>query len=162
MGPAAARTTGEYEVKAAYLLNFAKFVEWPSTAFADESAPVVIGVVGDDPFGDTLRQIVQDQTAQKRRITIQYFKPGDDFSASHILFISRSEANRTSEILERVKNRPVLTISEHEDFLKQGGMIDFVIVKETVRFDISARVLEKAGLKASSKLLAVARSVVKS
>lgn len=155
-----ARPPTEYEVKAAFLFNFSKFVEWPPKAFTSESSPMVIGIVGDDPFGDALAQLVKDQTAQGRNIEIRHFAADEDCSASHLLFLSRSVAARTGEILRRIQGRPIVTVSEKDNFVRQGGVIGFVLVEDSVRFDINASTAERVGLKASSKLLAVARSVV--
>jgi len=157
-----ARQVGEYDVKAAFLLNFAKFVDWPPKGFPDASAPLVIGIVGDDPFGAALPQLVQGQTALGRRIEVRHFKADEDCAACHLVFLSRSVAGRTEEILQRLKGRPVLTVSEKDDFVRQGGVIGFALVDKSVRFDINARAAEAADLKISSKLLAVARSVLKS
>jgi hypothetical protein len=157
-----ARQPSEYEVKAAFLLNFAKFVEWPPKAFPDSNAPLVIGILGDDPFGDVLPKIVKDQTAQGRRIEIRYFKDDEDYGNCHVLFLSRSVADQTKDILQGLQGRPILTVSDKEDFTRQGGVINFALVEKTVRFDINAQAAEAADLKVSSKLFAVARSVVKS
>jgi hypothetical protein len=157
-----ARQPGEHEVKAAFLFNFAKFVEWPAKAFPDPNAAVVIGIVGDDPFGDVLPLLVQGQTAQGRRIQIRHFTNENECGDCHLLFLSRSVAGRTGEILRRLQGRPVVTVSEREDFVRQGGMIGFALVDKTVRFDINTKAAEAVAVRLSSKLLAVARSVVKS
>jgi hypothetical protein len=157
-----ARQVGEYEEKAAFLLNFAKFVEWPPKAFQDANAPFVIGIVGDDPFGGALPQIVKGQTAQRRRIEIRHYKVAEDCGGCHLLFLSRPVAAQSEEILQRLKGQPVLTVSEQENFVRQGGTIGFVVVGKSVRFDINAKAAAAANLKISSKLLAVARAVLKS
>jgi hypothetical protein len=156
------RESGEDEVKAAFLLNFAKFVEWPSKAFHDSKAPFVIGIVGADPFGDALLQIVKGQTAQRRRIEIRHFKLAEDCGDCHLLFLSRSLVAQTDHILKRLEGRPVLTVSEKENFVRQGGVIGFAVVDKSVRFDINAKAAAAADLKVSSKLLAVAREVLQS
>ncbi len=157
-----ARQIAEYEEKAAFLLNFAKFVEWPTKAFQDANTPFVIGIVGDDPFGDNLLQIVKGQTAQRRRIEIRHFKVAEDYDGCHLLFLGRSLVAQTAHILKRLDGQPVLTVSEQENFVRQGGTIGFVVVGKSVRFDINAKAAAAANLKVSSKLLAVARAVLKS
>jgi len=157
-----ARQVGEYEVKAAFLLNFAKFVEWPPQAFQDSKGPFVIGIVGDDPFGDTLQQVVKGQTAQRRRIEIHHFKLAEDFGNCHLLFVSDSLAAQTDHILMRLQGRPVLTASEKEEFVRQGGVIGFALVDKSVRFDVNPQAAAAVDLKISSKLLAVAREVLQS
>jgi hypothetical protein len=157
-----ARQVGEYEEKAVFLLNFAKFVEWPAKTFPDAKAPFVIGILGDDPFGDALVKIVKGQTARGRRIEVRHFKATEDYGGCQLLFLSRSVAAQSEEILQRLQGQPVLTVSEQENFVRQGGTIGFVVVGKSVRFDINARAAAAANLKVSSKLLAVARMVLKS
>lgn len=156
-----ARQATESEVKAAYLYNFTKFIEWPAQAFGAKDAPAVLGVVGENPFGDTLSATLRNERVKDRPVEIRYLQPGDDLSRCHVVFISRAEANRTRELLASIKGRPVLTVSDQEDFVERGGMIALVRVGENIRFDIGLPALEEARLKASSKLLSVARSVVK-
>lgn len=156
------QSEGEYEVKAAFLLNFTKFVEWPTKAFPDSKAPFVIGIVGTDPFGDVLPQLTKRQTVQRRPIEIRRFQVAEDFGGCHILFLSRSLAAQTDQILGRLQGLPVLTVSEKEDFVRQGGVIGFTSVANSVRFDINVKAAAAVDLKVSSKLLKVARLVLKS
>ena len=155
-----AKQPTEYEVKAAFLLNFAKFVEWPPKAFREAGAPLVIGILGENPFGETLSQLAEGETAQGRPIEIRQIKGPDESNNCHILFLSRSVAGQTDDILQRLQGLPVLTVSEKDNFVRRGGVIGFALVDKTVRFDINAKVAETIQLKISSKLLAVARSVV--
>jgi hypothetical protein len=157
-----ARAPAEYEVKAAFLFNFVKFVEWPTNVFPSDNKSIVIGIVGDDPFGEAFTAIVKEQTAQGRKVEIQHYKANEDFNDCHLLFVTRSVAGQTEDILQRIRGRPILTVGENEDFLRQGGIIGFALVQKTVRFDINPKAAEQVGLKASSKLLAVARSIVHS
>jgi hypothetical protein len=156
-----ARPLTESEVKSVFLLNFAKFIEWPPEAYSDARAPMVIGIVGEDPFGEALPRILKGQTAQGRNLEIRYFQPEEDFGACQIVVLSRSVSVQTPEILQRLRGRPVLTVSEKDDFPRQGGVIGFALVDKSVRFDINSKAAERAGLKPSSKLLAVARNVIK-
>jgi hypothetical protein len=155
------RALSEYDVKAAFLLNFAKFVEWPAASLADSNAPIVIGIVGDDPFSEILPQLVVGQTTRGRRLAIRHYDADGDFADCHLLFLSRSVAAQTGDILRRLQSRPVLTVSEKDDFVRQGGIIGFALVDKSVRFDINAKAAEQVKIVISSKLLAVARSVVK-
>jgi hypothetical protein len=154
-----ARTPTEYEVKAAFLVNFTKFVEWPATAFADTNAALVIGIVGQDPFGEALTGMAKTQTIQGRPLEIRRYRFGESYSGCHVLFLSRSEAAHTAEILKAVQPQPILTVSEQDDFLPRGGMINFILVENNVRFDINNRATTRAGLRSSSKLLMVAHAV---
>ena len=157
--PGVAQTAGEYEIKAAFLFNFAKFVEWPVAASDDSSSPVVIGIVGPDPFGEVLPNTVADETVKGRRLKVRHYQPADDLAGCQVLFVSRDQTAGLNELLKRASARHILTVSESEDFLRQGGMINFVQVGKNVRFDICKGAVEEAGLKMSSKLLAVAHAV---
>src|ERR1700733_10268471 len=106
----------EYQVKAAYLFNFLKFVEWPDTAFSDSLAPFVIGVVGDDPFGTALPQVVIGKTAQGRDLVIHLYHTGDDLRGASILFISSSEKKRLPLILSGLRGSSVLTVADMDGF----------------------------------------------
>jgi hypothetical protein len=156
----AGRSPSEYEVKAAFLYNFAKFVEWPAPSFKSETAPFVLGIVGEDPFGNALPAVVEHEQVKGRPVEIRHYREGEDFTGCHLLFISRSEAKRLRQLLPAADKNSILTVGEDADFLSQGGMINFALVNKSVRFDINKKATTQAGLKISSKLLAVARSVV--
>jgi hypothetical protein len=158
-GTLPARALTEYELKAAFLFNFAKFVDWPPQAFPEPSAPLIFGIIGEDPFGSTLPATLERETVKGRPIKIRRYQAGDDFAGCHLLFVTRSAASQTKDIVDRAKGLSVLTVSETEGFMAQGGMINFVMVDKSVRFDINTRAMGSAGLKASSKLLAVAHTV---
>jgi YfiR/HmsC-like len=149
----------EYQVKAAYLFNFLKFVEWPDDAFADSLAPIVIGVVGDDPFGSALPQVTIGKTVQGRDLVIRKYHTGEDVRGAHILFISPSEKKRLPMILSSLRGSSVLTVSDTEGFLDAGGMIQFLNENDRVRFAISVEATGRARLKMSSKLLSLAKVV---
>jgi hypothetical protein len=149
----------EYKVKAAYLFNFLKFVEYPPESFADSLAPIVIGVVGEDPFGSALPQIVIGKTVQGRDLVIHVYRAGEDLRGAHILFIGASERKRLPAILSSLRGSSVLTVSDAAGFLDAGGMIQFVNEEERVRFAINADAAARVKLKISSKLLSLARPV---
>jgi hypothetical protein len=149
----------EYEVKAAFLLNFTKFIEWPAEAFASPGSPVSICILGEDSFGSTLDQIVSGEAINGRKVTAQRIKRAPPPRTCQILFVSKSE-REAARILPEL-GPGVLTVGERDTFIREGGMIAFVIENRRVRFDINQIVAEKAGLKLSSKLLSVARSVEK-
>jgi hypothetical protein len=149
----------EYQVKAAYLFNFLKFVDWPEDAFADPLAPIVIGVVGDDPFGNALPQVVIGKTVQGRDLVIRIYRTGEDLRGAHILFISASERKRLPTILSSLRGTSVLTVADTAGFLDAGGMIQFLNENERVRFAINVDATSRAKLKVSSKLLSLAKAV---
>ena len=147
----------EFQVKAAFLLNFTKFVEWPSTAFAAPDSPIAICVWGSDPFGKTLDQIVAEEVVGGRKVVVRRIKEPPAPRACQALFVNGTGMlNRLSGV-----GPGVLTIGEGEGFVRNGGMIGFVVENRRVRFGINETAAEAAGLKLSSKLLGVARSVEK-
>ena len=149
----------EYEVKAAFLLNFIKFVEWPEIE-SQRSAPIAICIVGDDPFGRTLDQMVEGETVGDRKIAIHRVRavPETD-TTCHLAFLSKSV--REAGKLIAGLSTGILTVGEGENFLRDGGMIAFVVDNRRVRFDINTTAIRTAGLRVSSRLLTVARSVEK-
>ena len=150
------------KVKAAYLYNFAKFIEWPDGAFEDEKTPFVIGVLGDDPFGQDLDATVKDKTIAKRQVKIRrhrWSKQEDRAKLKdyHILYISKSERHRLKEIFAALEDQPVLLVADVPGFASAGGMIGFVLEQQRIVFEINREALEQANLKASAKLLKLAR-----
>jgi hypothetical protein len=149
----------EYQVKAAYLFNFLKFVEYPNESFMDPLAPIVIGVIGDDPFGNALPQVVIGKTVQGRDLVIHVYRIGEDLRGAHILFISASERKRLPMILSSLRGSSVVTVADTEGFLEAGGMIQFLNENGRIRFAINVDATSRAKLKMSSKLLSLARAV---
>ena len=154
-----AQATKEYEVKAAFLYNFAQFVEWPTDAFVDAQSPIVIGILGDDPFGDSLGAIVRDEKVNNRSLVIQHYQRVGDIKACQILFVSQSESKRLGEILAALKNRSILTVGDADGFAKRGGMIRLVTEKNKIHFRINVETAKAANLSISSKLLKLAEIV---
>lgn len=150
------RRSLEYQVKAAFLYNFARFTEWPDDAVGGQDAPFVLGILGEDPFGNNLEQTVSGKQVNDRPLVIRRGGTLEDIGPCHILFVSESENRRLTEILAGVASRPVLTVGESDDFTQRGGMIRLLRKADRVRFEIKARVAERAGLKISSKLLRLA------
>jgi len=148
----------EYQVKAAFIFNFAKFVEWPSTAFAKDNSPLIIGVLGENPFGGDLERFLRDKTVNDHPLTMRECRTVDEAKKCHILFISASEKRRLPEILKTLQGINVLTISETDGFIETGGIVNFVSEANKIRFQINADSARSAGLKISSKLLSLASS----
>ena len=156
---ATAAESREYEIKAVFLFNFAEFVDWPPQAFADAASPLVIGILGDDPFGHYIDDAVRDEKVNGRTLVIRRFAGNDDLSACHILFISRSEAERVEQVLKRLKGQSTLTVSDVDGFSQDGGMISLVMEKSRVRLRINLQAAKQANLRISSKLLRPAEIV---
>jgi YfiR/HmsC-like len=149
----------EYLIKAAYLYNFAMFVEWPSDAFARTDSPIVIGVVGSDPFGKALDSTVQNKRINKRPLIVERLHWNQDLKRCHILFVSASETARIAELAERLNGRSVLIVGDTPDLASRGATINFAIEDNRVRFEINVRSARRARLNVSSKLLNLARVV---
>ena len=160
----------EYQLKAVFLYNFAKFVEWPAESFADARAPIILGILGKDPFGTIIDQIIKSKTVKDRKLVIRRFEKIKDLEAScmgkgeeeefcHILFISSSEEEHLAKILEILNASSVLTVGEMEQFTQRGGIINFTVREGKIRFEINVDAAEQAELKISSKLLKLAKIV---
>ena len=147
------KSSREYEVKAAFVFHFAQFVDWPDSAFSSSDAPICIGIIGTDPFGSLLDQIVQGETVHSRKFVVKRANNVEDLKNCHLLFISKTERGQIPQILNALGNAPVLTVSETEGFANQGGGINFYIADNKVRFEINPEAAKRRGLKISSKLL---------
>ena len=149
----------EYHVKALFLFNFAKYVQWPEQAFSDTNAPITIGIVGEDKFGDDLPNAVEGKTVGGRSFAIKHLSANDNPQGCQILFISDSESSQVGDILQKVGALPILTVGEDKSFSRSGGIINFILKDGNVRLEINLDSASRAGLKISSKLLAVADTV---
>jgi hypothetical protein len=149
----------EYQVKAVFLFNFSQFVDWPAAAFADGRSPLVIGVLGDDPFGTTLDEIVRGATVNGRPLAVRRYKSVDQVDACHILFIDRSQTEQLDTVVAALKERTVLTVGDFEGFTRRGGIIRFVTVGNKIRLRVNLAAAQQANLTISSKLLRPAQIV---
>jgi len=149
----------ETDVKAAFLYNCAKFVEWPKDTFASETAPIQIAVIGDDEFASKLKSLLSDKKAQGRSFEVKKISNPQDVKSFQIVFISSSETRRLPQILDAAKKSSVLTIGETEQFVDLGGMINLFFEDAQLRFEVNADAAEKARLVISSKLLRLAKRV---
>lgn len=156
-GIAAAQNSrfSEYDVKAAFLYNFGKFVEWPDGAFASANAPLLIGIYGDNPFGSHLADVVRGRTINGHPVVAREVS-FNELKSCQILFICRSEQKNIKKILAALDGAGVLTVTEEMDLEQSGVMIDFVVANDRIRFEINNTAAEKVGLKISSKLLILA------
>jgi len=154
-GPA----VGEYEVKAAFLYSFAKFIEWPPDAVPGNEDVFVITILGEDPFGAILDDVLRDKMVGARRVVVRRVPRGEDVGPSQIVFISDSESHRLPGLLKRFQGAAVLTVGETDHFAERGGVVGLRTEKNRVRLDINLAVAERARLKISSELLKLARIV---
>jgi hypothetical protein len=153
-----AAATREYEVKAAYLFNFANFANWPADAFESPSAPFRICTVGPDPFGPALADTVRNETIDGHPLTVVHAPPLADIRRCHILFVA-SNTPELKATVDAAGAGPVLTVGETDGFLRAGGVLAFAMDEGRVRFDVNPAQATKVGLSLSSKLLQVARRV---
>jgi len=149
----------EYELKAAYLYNFGKFVEWPAMATAANHDPFLICVLGKDPFGASLDAAIAGEAINGERVLAKRISKPQEALNCRVLFISSSEEAQLKEILTTLEKTSVLTVSDMPQFTRRGGMIQFVPEASRVRFEVNLTVAERAGLTLSSQLLKVAISV---
>jgi hypothetical protein len=149
----------EYEIKAAYLLNFPNFVDWPALANANTQAPIRLCLAGSDPLGSALSRMVADRLSRGRSVLLRRVARNESMSDCQILYISPSETKFIPEILDSLHSASVLTVGENDQFAAQGGMIQLVMEDNRIRFKINATAASQAGLRISSKLLSLAQIV---
>lgn len=150
---------GEYEVKAAFLYNFAKYVKWPATPAPASNSAFVIGIVGTDPFGAILDRTMQGKAVQGKPIVVQRYAKPDDVGACDMLFIGASESRNLAKLLAAVDKAPILTVGDMPEFAQRGGMINLVVDDNRVHFEVNVEAAERARLTPSSQLLRLAKIV---
>jgi YfiR/HmsC-like len=159
---AQAAPSKEYQVKAVFLFNFAQFVEWPPAAFTGDASPLVIGVLGEDPFGEYLDEVVRAEKVGNRPMRVQRYHRVDEITTCHVLFISRSEESRLVETLASLKGRNILIVGDSDDFIQRAGMIQLATSQGKIRLRINVNAARTANLTISSKLLRSAELVTES
>jgi hypothetical protein len=162
--PAAAQgspLTLERKVKAAFLYKFLGYTEFPAAALGEAGAPVVIGVVDADDLAAELTRIVSGRTVLSRPILVKVLRDQEAPAGVHLLFVGGLDAQRVRSVLRAARPAPMLLVTESEDGLRQGSVINFRIVDERVRFDVSLEAADKHSVKLSSRLLTVANLVHK-
>jgi hypothetical protein len=149
----------EYQVKALFLLNFAKYVDWSAAVPPNANAPIIIGILGQDNFNDSLKNAAAGKTVNGRSVVVKQVSSSDDLGGCSILFISSSENSRLDEILSKTSALPILTVGESESFLAKGGIINFLLTDGKIQLAINLKTARKVRLQISSKLLSVAVTV---
>ena len=153
------KVSKEYQVKAAFLYNFTKFVEWPPARFADKSSPIVIGLLGPNQIGDELVNIVAGRKANGRNLVVKEITSLAETGPVQVVFIGAGEDLALHELLPVLHAAGILTVGESPQFTAAGGMITFVLEADKVRFEINRDASEQAGLKISAQLLKLATAV---
>lgn len=154
--PAQPPPSKEYQIKAAFLFNFVHFVQWPPAAFPNAQTPLVIGVLGDDPFGAYLDEIVRGEKVNSHPVVIERYRRVEEINVCHLLFISRSERRKIRAIVTELEGRIILTGADFEGFSANGGIIRFLTGNNKIQFRINLSAAERAHLVVSSKLLRAA------
>jgi hypothetical protein len=153
------KSAGEYQVKAAFLYNFAKFIDWPPNAFSDPKQPLAVCIYGHDPFGRSLEDALLGKFIGDRPVILGRATQFQDLAGCQVVFVSASEREPAADLANRLKGHAVLLVGESEGFAVSGGSIQFTIEDSRVRFVINPDAADRAGLKISSKLLALAKIV---
>lgn len=143
----------EYQLKAVFLFNFTQFVEWPATSFSSDQAPMVIGILGADPFGSFLEETVEGEKINGRPLLIRHYTTIEEVEACQLLFINIAEKNKREQVLTGLKGRNILTVSDAPGFMEQGGMIRFFTKKDKINLQVNLEAAKAANLVISSKLL---------
>jgi hypothetical protein len=152
--------SSEYQIKAAFLFHFAQFVEWPPDAFKDADSPLTYCTMGEDALSGALDQSLSGKTIGARSLRVQHLKPSQPAQTCQVLFVGALETRKLSEIMASVSGRPILTVGDSEHFAADGGVIGLVVEANKIRFEINLEAAEKANLKISARLLALAKAVI--
>jgi len=150
----------EHQVKAAFLYKFGNYIDWPEGTFESEDDPLTIGVIGADDLAEGLREIVRDKTIKGRPVVVRTLESTDSLQTTHILFIGRATRSYLNSVIASTRGKPIVTVTETEDPLAQGGIINFIIDNDKVRFDIELAAANTSNIKISARLLGVARKVI--
>ena len=156
----AAEQSEEYQLKAAYLYNFAKFTHWPDCAFGDANAPFVIGVIGKNDFGHALEPLI-GRKIHNRIIEIKYFNSKQKVEDCQLLYVGNSETKRIAKIVKKIAHLPILTVSETSKFVESGGTIQLITKRDRLRFSINLIAVKKHGIRIEAQLLSLAAKVIK-
>lgn len=159
MSAAQAQSSREYQLKAVFLYNFAQFTDWPTNTFAATNAPIVIGILGQDPFGPALSDTVNGETIHGHPFAIEHYRRAEDIKTCDILFISQSETRLVNEIVRSLKRKPILTVADADTPSTSDAIIRFLIQNNKVHFRVNEKAAEEANITLSSKLLRVAEVV---
>lgn len=149
----------EYQLKAVFLFNFAQFTQWPTNAFESTNSPIVIGVLGRNPFAEALRETLRDETVGGRPLSLEYYERAEQAMNCHILFIAASETRRSERVTDVLRHRPILTVGDEDTTEGRGVMIRFVEQSNKLRIRVNLDAVSEAGLTLSSKLLRAAEIV---
>ncbi len=146
----------EHQIKASYIYNFTRFVDWPKEVFADSTSPFIIGIIGQDPFGIDLEKTVEGKIIKNRTFSVKRFLTIDDIEYCHILFFGISNRVKQIQILHKIRGLSILTIGNRAKFTLDGGIVNFIEKKKKIRFEINKKIARESELNISTKLLKMA------
>lgn len=146
----------EYVLKAGFLFNFAKYVEWPADAFDGPEAPLRVGVVGKDPFGGKLEKALKGRSVRNRPFVVERFAGPDELRFCHLLFVPRTETPRREKILEKTRAWPTISVGEEEGFARAGGVVGILIVDQKPRLELNTDAAARARLTVDARLIKLA------
>jgi hypothetical protein len=152
-------TVDEYQVKAAFMLNLARFVQWPTAAFESTTSPLVVCVVGADPFGPALDQSLQGRSVFGHGVRVRRGVDPADNAGCHVLYLPSSEEPRLVDLLSHAKRASLLTVAEIRRFAEQGGIVALLIQDRRVRFEVNVDAAERAGLRIDARVLSLAAAI---
>jgi hypothetical protein len=151
--------SSEYLIKAGYIYNFAKLVEWPASAFEQADSPIVIGILGSDPFGPIIDKVLEGKKVNGHPFVIKRLRAAVDAKECHILFLGSSVSPQVADTIRLIRGTPVLTISEIPGFANRGGIIHLTLEENKVRFEVNVEAAKEADLNISSRLLVLAKVI---
>lgn len=157
---APAQVAEDYQLKAIFLWRLAQFTDWPANAFERASSPIVIGVLGTNPFGDALDIAVRGETAHGRKLVVEYYRRVTDIKTCHILYITEPNERRAAQIIADLAGRSLLTASDTEGFARShGGMVRFITEQNRIKLRINLKAVINAGLRLDARVLRAAEIV---
>lgn len=151
--------SSEYLIKAGFIYNFANLMQWPANTFSNPDSPIVVGILGADTSGGILDEVLAGKKVNGRSFSVKHLKRGMDLKGCNIVFVSASESAHLDEIFRLLKNLPILTIGETPSFAERGGIINFILINDKVRFEVNVEAAKQADISISSRLLALAKIV---
>lgn len=148
-----------YEIKASFVYTATKFIDWPAQAFGGEDDPLILGVLGEDPYGPVLDRTVEGKTVRGRSVLVKRYRTLQELEPTHVLFISASELHELPAVLAALEGRSVLTVSDAERFARLGGIMGLRLQENMVQFEVNVDAAQRAGLEISSKILRLGKVV---
>lgn len=150
----------EYEVKAAYIFNFTKFIKWPASSFDNNTSPYVLGIYGNDPFGSIIKKIIGNRESNSRKWIVKYYSRPEQIKQCHILFVTDIKNSELRRLIKYLQDKSILSVGDEIDqFCQHGGMVNFTPKNAPKRFEINHKAAKNADLSISAKLLMLSKII---